>query len=121
MNWTLFISIAALIIGPATGLVVALVANHRSKKDTEANINIADRTVDVAAKEADTRAFSAVMEAFEVQLRVTTDRANKLEEKVADLETRLNERDLRAALMLNHISTLERLVPVPPGVPPRTF
>jgi cell shape-determining protein MreC len=121
MNWPLTLSIAAIIVGPLTGLLVALIANHRSKKVDDSKLVI-DRS------NSNNELIQTLMEGFTEQIKTVT-QANKdlskkvdtLETKNAELERRLNERDVVKAAMLQHILELEALVPNPPGPPARKF
>lgn len=121
MDFSLVLAIAALVIGPLSGIIIALVANHRAKKDTASSFNIQERTVSVAAKDADTHYFQAIIDGFVDQIRLSNERAEKLEAQINGLESRINAKEAREALMLNHITTLENLIPIPPGAPPRKF
>jgi uncharacterized membrane-anchored protein YhcB (DUF1043 family) len=121
MNWSLIISIAALVIGPAAGLLVAVIANNRTKKDNQLTATFQNRRVDVDERNSETSYFTAIIDGFVEQNRVQNVALSKLEHKVESLEARVNNQEAREALMRNYIETLKKLIPNPPGAPPSPF
>jgi uncharacterized membrane-anchored protein YhcB (DUF1043 family) len=121
MNWSLIISIAALVVGPTAGLLVAIIANNRTKRDNALTANVQNRTVDVEERNSETNYFTAIIDGFVEQNRIQNLALSKLEHKVESLESRINNQEAREALMRNYIETLKKMVPTPPGAPPTPF
>lgn len=121
MDWSLAISISALVIGPVTGLIVAIIANNRTKQDVRLTASFTDRNTDIAERDSETKYFTAIIDGFVEQNRVQNQALSNLEKKVEKLEARINNKEAKEALMMNYIETLKLLIPTPPGAPPSPF
>ena len=125
-----FLLAIAAIGGPLSGIAVAIIANRRSKKRDTGEVSVLQQEADThgfaAVTAAMKEAFDSQMEAFDLRLkdqgetikeqatdiRVLKQRVGTLEEINADLEDTVDKQD-------QHITALERLIPSPPGPPPR--
>jgi hypothetical protein len=121
MDWSLVLSIGAIIVGPLSGVLVAVIANHRSKKTEDAQ-------VDVQKDANSNQLVSVLIEGFTEQVRLVNAsneglrlQVKALEDKNNQLEKRLDERDALKIIMLAHIGELEKMIPTPPGPPKRPF
>jgi hypothetical protein len=105
--------------GPASGIVIALIVNHRNKQTTVA-------TVGVSEKEAHTHEIAMIIDGFteslaavRSELKATTEKNVVIEKKYDALAERFDRAEHREQLMRRHIVALEELIPNPPGPPAR--
>lgn len=114
MDWPLFLSVSALVIGPLSGVGVAMVGARASRKNTS-------ETVAPAEHDANTREFTELRAAYAEALRQSNEQYDRLESRFNDLETKFAAQRSTQEQMVQHIVALERLIPNPPGPPARPY
>lgn len=118
------------IAGPMSGILIAAIANHRSKKQWAKENQVAITQANVSEKDAHTReiamildGYTKVNQALNTSLERALDTSQECSDKYDALEARFDEeRELnkhRQREMIDHIMRLEALVPSPPGPPDR--
>lgn len=102
--------------GPViTGLiliVVAVIQSVRSKQNT-------DSTVSISKQEANTHEFGALTEGFVAQFELMKITQSNQTEEIKELTGRVKSMEDERIDILEHLSAVEALVPVPPGPPIR--
>jgi len=114
MDSQTWIQIGTVCLVPLTGVVVAIIADRRSKNTTT-------QTVAVSEQEADTHQFAALTEGFVEQLRILKEDVAEQRGLVKSLTERVETLESQKLEMLAHILALEVLVPNPPGPPKRPW
>ena len=112
MDWSLILSVAALIVGPLSGVVVAALGARASRGNTA-------ETVAPAEHDATTREFTELRASYAEALRQSNELYDRLEKRFEVLDEKFNKQAEKQERMVQHIVALERLVPNPPGPPAR--
>lgn len=133
-------TVIALILGPVSGIVVAVVVDRRSKRGQEQNTDVALRTVRVDEREAHNHEVAIIIDGFTASLsnmRADLDRAvsesrglkdelRGQSAEILELREKIDKAEALAAVqaghiseLVSHITDLEALVPNPPGPPTR--
>ena len=134
------IVLIAAIGGPLSGIIIALVADHRSKRNLHATNQVELKTIEVCEKEAHTHEIAVIIEGFttslenmrtdlqdtraeltatKTELTATREELRRTREDHSKLRDRVDQSDIERDLMIRHITDLEALVPNPPGPPTR--
>jgi chromosome segregation ATPase len=119
--------------GPISGIIVAIIANHRNKKTAQADSQIADKGVRVTERDSHTREIAMIIDGFTESLASVREelkdtrsrydgltlRYSELAAKHEILAKKVETSEAQRAEMIAHIVELEAIVPNPPGPPTR--
>lgn len=116
----------SLVLGPISGIVVAIIVDNRSKKKAQADATVAERTVGVQEDEAYNHRIAVMIEGFtqaqartDKELNRAIEKIEKQEGEIEALHARIDESDKHKEELVRHIVALEKQVPNPPGPIPR--
>ena len=137
MTWQQILTLVVAVGTPLSGIVVALVANTRSRRHVTREQVLATAGVKIDEKDAHTREIAVILDGYtavnQAQLRAleraeaSADNCNKrydtLETKydllVQRFEVAEEQNEERVRVLVQHVVALEAMVPTPPGPPER--
>lgn len=119
MTPELQVAIFAAIVGPLLGLAGIVWSVHNARRTSEKANNIAVDNAETAATNATTQQFGTLAEAW----AGTFERQDKEIKELRDLEEKRDAFEQEVleyvAVLVEHLDSVEALVPNPPGAPPR--
>jgi hypothetical protein len=111
---------------PAFGLIVAaialtgvLVTAFKGRKTGKETNEISEKDANTRATEQLTEMFTAGLAEIRLELEESKKSASKLKVQVEDQQKQIIVASQQQQELIKHILELERLVPTPPGAPPR--
>lgn len=119
MSPELTVAIIAAIVGPTLGLIGVIIMARNSRKTAEKTNQAAVDNAKAAAKNAASTEFSILTQGFTATFERQDRELAELRDQAEEDEAFKEEVLTFVSELVQHIDTLEDLVPNPPGAPPR--
>lgn len=104
-----------LFVGPLLGALALAGVIYQSVQNRKNNQD----TVGVSRREAGTHEFTAITAGFVAQVAMLSKIQEDQQAQITDLQEQLASIRTERSEILEHLKTVEKLVPTPPGVPLR--
>lgn len=110
---------AAPIITAIAAVIVVVIQARRAKQADAGTLTVGKQEADTHEFDALTRGFVAQLAEVRIQMDDQKDQINDQKTKIAELTARVVTLEEQKQELLEHVSTLEKLIPNPPGAPKR--